>query len=161
MTKLIYNYDQDGYYISTSKSNIDPLESKKQKRNIYLLPQNATFSTILPIQENKLIKWDRKNSSWLYEDIIKNNESTNQTLETDEEKVKKLKDHEIQIRLSYLSLTDWYILREYDQKDSYPEEVRGKRVIVREQINEIEKVSSLKDANLIAANHPFSTAEST
>ena len=41
----VYKYNEDTKeYISTETALLDPLETKKQKKNIYLLPANATFT---------------------------------------------------------------------------------------------------------------------
>lgn len=151
MTKLIYNYNQDGYYISTNQADIDPLESKRQGKDIYLLPKNATFEEVIAAKEDKLIKWN--NNQWFYEDIIP--EIKEEIIETIEEKIAKLKNIALINRKSYLSLTDWYILREYDQRDSYPEEVKENRILARFQINQIENISTLEKAESIEQDYIF------
>ena len=149
MTKLIYNYDQEGYFIGSQKADLDPLESKIKKQNIHLLPGNATFTKMnLKVAENKRIKWNGK--KWIYEDIPP---EENEVIQTDEEKIEQLKNEAIGIRRSYLYSTDWYILREYDQPNSYPEDVKNKRILVRKQINEIESIDQLLDAQNIEKNH--------
>lgn len=40
----IYKYNDNGEYIGTETALLDPLETKKQQKNIYLLPANATFT---------------------------------------------------------------------------------------------------------------------
>ena len=154
MTKKIYNYDNNGYYTLTNEANIDPLESKKRNKNIYLLPKNATFAKVLPSKKDKLIKWNKNNSEWFYEDILEN-QKKNEVNETEEEKTKRLRSNALSVRLSYLQSTDWYVLREYDQPDSYPTEVKKRRILARNQINEIEKILTLEEANSIAVNYPF------
>ena len=69
MTQIIYNFDEEGYFTGKSKANIDPLETKIKKKDIYLLPRNATFTKTPKPQENKRIKWDKNNQKWIYEDI--------------------------------------------------------------------------------------------
>lgn len=154
MTKTIYNFDDEGYFTDKSEANIDPLETKVQKKNIYLLPRNSTFIKTPEPQENKRIKWDKDNQKWIHEDIKITEESEN-NIETESDKIKRLKTQAILIRSSYLQTTDWYVLREYDQPNSYPAEVKEKRVIARNQINEIEKILTLEEANSILVNYPF------
>ena len=155
MTKLIYNYDEDGFYTSSSKATIDPLESKYQKCNVYLLPRNATFSKVLPDKKDKLIKWDKINGKWFYEDIKKNILNKTNNIKSQEEKIAELKDKAIHIILSYLSLTDWYIIREYEQPNSCPKQIKENRIIARKQINKIKQISGFKESNLIEINYPF------
>ena len=153
MTKLIYNYDQDAYYLGSQKADLDPLESKIQKQDIHLLPGNATFTQMnLKPKENKRIKWNGQ--KWIYEDLPP---AKTEIIPTDEEQIDQLKNTAIGIRRSYLYSTDWYILREYDQPDSYPENIKSKRILVRKQINEIESIDQLLDAQNIEKNHKFLT----
>jgi len=46
-------------------------------------------------------------------------------------------------RKFYLSSTDWYIQREYDEAGTYPQEIKDKRILARAEINEIEACESL------------------
>jgi len=154
MTQIIYNFDDEGYFTDKSEANIDPLETKAQKKNIYLLPRNATFIKTPEPQENKRIKWDKDNQKWIHEDIKIPEESEND-IETESDKIKRLKIEAVSIRNSYLQTTDWYVLRECDQPNSYPTEVKEKRILARNQINEIEKISNLKEASSIEENYPF------
>lgn len=154
MTKIIYNFDEEGYFADKSEANIDPLETKAQKKNIYLLPRNSTFIKTPEPQENKRIKWDQDNQKWIHEDI-KIPEETEEEIESEPDKIKRLKIQAISIRNSYLQTTDWYVLREYDQPNSYPTEVKEKRILARNQINEIEKILTLEEANSITVNYPF------
>lgn len=153
MTKFIYNFDENGYFIGRSEANIDPLETKIKKENIYLLPKNATFTKALKPQENKKIKWDKDDQKWIYK-YVKIPESVEE-IESESDKINRLKTQAIIIRSSYLQATDWYILREFDNPNSYPFEVKEKRTLARNQINEIEKISDLKEANSINENYPF------
>lgn len=56
----------------------------------------------------------------------------------------KLKKELIDSRLAYLNSTDWYIIREIDQPNSYPKEIKAARIRAREEINEIEACTTLK-----------------
>lgn len=154
MTQIIYNFDEEGYFTGKSKANIDPLETKIKKKDIYLLPRNATFTKTPKPQENKRIKWDKNNQKWIYENI-KILENPQEEIESESNKIKRLKNKAIFIRSSYLQTTDWYILRELDNPNSYPNEVKKKRILARNQINEIEKILTLEEANSIAVNYPF------
>jgi len=154
MTQIIYNFDEEGYFTGKSKANIDPLETKVKKKNIYLLPRNATFIKAPKPQENKRIRWNKDNQKWFHEDI-KIPEDPEEKIETESDKIRRLKNHAISIRNSYLQTTDWYALREYDQPNSYPTKVKEKRILARSQINEIEKISNLKEASSIEINYPF------
>lgn len=41
---FIYKYDEKGLFVGTEETELDPLESEIQGKDIYLLPPNATFS---------------------------------------------------------------------------------------------------------------------
>jgi len=151
MTKLIYNYDQDGYFIGSQKADLDPLENKIKKTKVYLLPSNATFTKMkLDLVENKRIKWNGK--KWVYEDILPIQDDPEPT---EEEKIKQLKDNAIVLRKDYIHSKDWYITREYDQPNSYPIDIKNQRILARSQINEIEKIDNLTDAQNIEKDYEF------
>jgi hypothetical protein len=46
-------------------------------------------------------------------------------------------------RSEFLSSTDWYTSREIDEPNSYPEVVKDKRILARQEINNIENCNSL------------------
>ena len=77
MVKKIYNYDSSGYYTNLSNARIDPLESGKNNKNIYLLPANATFAKPPEAAEDKVVKWD--GSKWIEEDKKLPDEEVNPT----------------------------------------------------------------------------------
>jgi len=52
----------------------------------------------------------------------------------------------INVRLQYLKSTDWYTARELDEPNSYPQEIKAKRILARQEINEIE-VATQKTIN--------------
>lgn len=41
---LVYKYDEKGIFVGAEETELDPLESEAQGKEIYLLPPNATFS---------------------------------------------------------------------------------------------------------------------
>lgn len=54
----VYKYDEKTKeYISTETALLDPLETKKQQKNIYLLPANATFTEPPEAQEGFACVW--------------------------------------------------------------------------------------------------------
>jgi len=74
---LVYKFDEKGLFIGTDETELDPLESKLQGKEIYLLPPNATFDApeekegFYPVWNGK--KWDliednRGVEYWLPED---------------------------------------------------------------------------------------------
>ena len=40
---LVYKYDEKGIFLGAEETELDPLESELQSKEIYLLPPNATF----------------------------------------------------------------------------------------------------------------------
>lgn len=59
-------------------------------------------------------------------------------------KIENLKNELILQRKKYLLSNDWYASREIDEPNSYPEEIKAARIKVREEINEIEACTTLK-----------------
>lgn len=62
------------------------------------------------------------------------------------------KNQLINLRKKYLSDTDWYLIREADQPQSYPPDVKNKRVQAREEINFIQSLSSLQQLEQFSSN---------
>jgi len=96
MAKKIYNYDSSGYYINSVNARIDPLESEKSNKNIYLLPANATFTKPPEVTENKIAKWD--GSKWIEEDKKSPDEEIKPTDDELFEIAKKNKLNEIYLK---------------------------------------------------------------
>ena len=55
-------------------------------------------------------------------------------------------------RKKYLKDTDWYLMREVDQPQSYPSEVRERRTRIREEINAIEAAENLQQIELFTSD---------
>lgn len=58
--------------------------------------------------------------------------------------IENLKNQLINSRRSYLSSTDWYVLKEFDIPNSYPEEIRNRRIEIWQEIDEINNAQSLE-----------------
>ncbi len=66
----IYHYDRaTGIYIGESQARLDPLETAKQKANVYLLPAHATFTAPPIIPEGTQAVF--ASGKWNLEDIPK------------------------------------------------------------------------------------------
>ena len=74
---LVYKFDKKGLFVGTDETELDPLESKLQGKEIYLLPPNATLEApeekegFAPVWDGK--KWkqvedNRGKEYWLPED---------------------------------------------------------------------------------------------
>lgn len=63
----IYNYDKDGLFTYSEDAFLDPEESKKQGKNVYLLPNDATFISPPKTDDDEVAVFNDKN--W---DIVKN-----------------------------------------------------------------------------------------
>lgn len=80
----IYHYDREtGIYIGESEARIDPLETAKQKKDIYLLPAYATFTAPPVIPEGKQAAFI--SGKWVLEDIPKPPEPEKPPEPTEEE----------------------------------------------------------------------------
>lgn len=60
-------------------------------------------------------------------------------IKPDSELLEEAKKVRISTRTSYLSNTDWYITREADEPNSYPQEIKDKRILARTEINQLEQ----------------------
>lgn len=76
----VYKYNEDTKeYIGTEAAQLDPLETKLQGKNIYLLPANATFTAPPTAKEGFAMVWNGKEwqeaedhrgtKYWLLEDV--------------------------------------------------------------------------------------------
>ena len=61
-----YIYNDEGYFEREDVAQIDPLESKLQDKNIYIMPANSTTLEPLDPKEGFRVKWDGK--KWIYEE---------------------------------------------------------------------------------------------
>lgn len=83
----IYRYDNETKeYIGAENAFIDPLETEKQKKDVYLIPANCTEIEPPEEKEGFKIKWDGE--TWGYEEIPKEPEPEQPTF--DELKASKL-----------------------------------------------------------------------
>ncbi|NHJ87768.1 MAG: hypothetical protein FK734_20065 [Asgard group archaeon] len=51
-------------------------------------------------------------------------------------------------RRNYLKSTDYYVLKEIDIPGSYPEEIKNKRILAWQEIEEIENATNIDNYNL-------------
>ena len=129
MTKIYYNYNNQGYYTTSREARKNPLE-----KNVYLLPAFATFKEPLIAQEGKNIKWDGQ--VWIYEDIP---EEVKESEPTAGEKLKNAIDAAISNRGVYLYNTNEYAFIEIDGGDPIPQKIKTKRILARTEIKKIEQ----------------------
>lgn len=66
---IAYEFDEKGKLKGEKNCQIDPLESKKAKKEIYLLPANCTFEKPPKEKDDNFIIWDGK--KWNYEAVPK------------------------------------------------------------------------------------------
>ena len=62
--KPVYYFNDNNEFVEAGFTQLDPLESELQKREVYLLPANATFSEPLPKKEGFTQVW--KDNKWNY-----------------------------------------------------------------------------------------------
>lgn len=74
---LVYKFDEKGLFIGIDETELDPLESKLQGKEIYLLPPNATFdapeekegfASVWNGEKWELVEDNRGKEYWLPED---------------------------------------------------------------------------------------------
>ena len=72
-----------------------------------------------------------------------------------EKTAKKILDKQeelIKSRNSYLSSTDWHIAKEADEPNTYPQAVKDKRILARQEINQIPVATTLTALNTFSNN---------
>lgn len=85
---IFYCYDEKTKeYTGTQKGFIDPLETKKQGKNVYLLPRNATYKKPLEVKENQAVIFN--GSEW---EIIADYRNKTYYIGTEQHEMKELGD---------------------------------------------------------------------
>ena len=85
---IFYTYDEKTKeYTGTQNAFIDPLESKKQGKTVYLIPANATDKKPLEIKENQAVIFN--GSEW---EIIADYRNKTYYIGTEQHEMKKLGD---------------------------------------------------------------------
>lgn len=67
---------------------------------------------------------------------------------SNEDLLKEAKSSRLSTRRAYLASTDWYITREADSPNSYPIEIKNKRIQARTEINAIESATTLAEVEV-------------
>jgi hypothetical protein len=112
-------------YVGEIEAQIDPLESKKDGKDIWLLPANASFELPLEPREGNKIIFD---NGWKYEPIPEPEPEPQPT----EEELKQARIAELQ---AYLDSTDWYVTRQLETGAVIPADVTKAREEARKEIS--------------------------
>ena len=85
-----YKYDSDFYYAGQQDCQLDPIATKREGHEVWLLPANCTWEEPLTDKEGYKIKWNGE--AWEYEEIPVPPEPEPPTLEeVKEQKINELK----------------------------------------------------------------------
>lgn len=114
-------------YVGEIEAQIDPLESQKAGKDIWLLPANASFELPLEPKENNKIIFD---NGWKYEPIPEPEPEPQPT----EEELKQARIAELK---SYLASTDWYAIRESETGVDIPADIKQARADARLEISSL------------------------
>lgn len=107
---IAYAYDENGYYIGEKNCQLDPLESKRRGKKVYLLPAHATWDKPLKEKDGYRVKY--AGGAWIYE---KNSEQQPEPEPEPTEDEKKVKIRAI--RDYYLNSIEWRVSRYRDQTE--------------------------------------------
>ena len=85
-----YRYDENNYYAGQQDCQLDPIATKREGHEVWLLPANCTWEEPLEEKEGYKIKWNGE--AWEYEEIPVPPEPEPPTLEeVKEQKIRELK----------------------------------------------------------------------
>ena len=85
-----YKYDENKYYAGQQECQLDPIATKREGHEVWLLPANCTWQEPLNEKEGYKIKWNGE--AWEYEEIPVPPEPEPPTLEeVKEQKINELK----------------------------------------------------------------------
>ncbi len=62
-----YTFDQDGFLLGDSPCQVDPLESERQGKTVFLLPGSSTTQEPPGVNEGQRVRWT--GSLWIVEEI--------------------------------------------------------------------------------------------
>lgn len=127
-----YKYDEKGYFEGEMNCQRDPLESLKEKRDVWLLPADATYVAPLPEKDGFKVKWNEDH--WEYEEIP--DESVPEHVPTEEE----LKQQRLFELKGKLYQTDYKALKYAEgwlTEEEYAE-TKAERQAWRDEINQLE-----------------------
>lgn len=166
----VYRYNEEKIFVGEEEALLNPLETKIQGKNVYLLPANATFEKP-KLKENEIAifeggKWNYyKNilGKYYYENGL--HEITDlkdkHLVLTDEEVAKinsgmtcEIKDGKYKVYFTekqkaekrikeleyYLSSTDWLANRFADTGKEIPAEIKKARQDAREEISKLREI---------------------
>ena len=102
---ICYGYDDKGYFSGERKCQKDPLESKIQNKDVYLLPAKATLKEPLESKEGFKVKFE--NDNWVYEEVVKEPEPEPYmpTIEEKQAQVRSQRDYMLQ-KTDFTQLSD-------------------------------------------------------
>ena len=118
----VYLYDEKTKeYLYELEARIDPLESKKQGKDVWLQPANSTFTAPLSGKEGYLVVYD---NGWQYKEILE--EIPLQPTETSLKEEKRIE------RNYLLQSTDKYMLSDYPITEEQREQYKQYRQYLRD-----------------------------
>ena len=112
-----YSYDEKGFLIGEFTSDIDPLETDRQGKPVYLLPRNATWSTPPKSIDGKIPQW---NDQWTLVDSSPESSKSPEVQEVVRETLEIVPGDNPLVVL-VLKATKWNVLGIEDKR----EELRG------------------------------------
>ena len=116
--KKAYMFDDAGYFVGESIAQIDPLETKAEGREIFIMPANST--EIMPPPEKDGFKRKWNGSEWIYEEIpTEKEEQREKTQEEKENEIRAIRNFYLFDTDKFLSVPDFPITEE--EKGKYRE----------------------------------------
>ena len=106
-------------FISEIEAQLDPLESKKAKKDIWLLPADCTFMKPPAEKEGFKIKWN--GNSWEYEEIAVEPEPPEPTVAEKNEQIRQQRQSRFRIEADPLKL-------DYDEAVARGEDAEKARI---------------------------------
>jgi hypothetical protein len=125
-----YNYDTFGKFIGESEGVLNPLETQKQKKNVYLVPAKST--DIKPPEAKEGFDLFFVNDKWEYREIPKLEEP--KPYEPTEQEKTQMQIDEAE---TYLSTTDYKVIKAFETGEIIDAAVTQKRQECRNKINEL------------------------
>jgi hypothetical protein len=132
--KTVYNYDNSGIFLYESEAFLDPLETKKQNKDVFLIPANST--TVKPIKEKDgfNVVFNKAAGKWGYEKITIPESETDKPYEPSEKEKLQQRIYELQC---YLYDTDYVIIKSIELGEPVDDELKQKRQDARDNINRL------------------------
>lgn len=127
--KQVYSYNDEGLFTQITNCQLDPLVSKMEGKEVYIMPANSTEIPVLPEKENNDRKFDKDKNEWVYV----------------EKPVEKLPEPYVPTEKDKLNEELWKVKNELDSLDYIGVKIATGRATREEYATQIARMTELAE----------------